>query len=208
MRSDVLIAARPGRVPHLECRGGIAVRRTGADTVHLVSSAATPLGGDEIRVRVVVESGARLTVRSVAATVVLPGTRSVESQATWDLDVAGTLDLDPEPTIVAATSRHVAETRLRMAAGAELRLRERVQIGRSGEREGFWSGRMHADLDGAPLIRHRVELGLCCVTSDAIATPMAFAGELHYPRTDVGGTGITMQLAGGGCLTTWQGDRL
>jgi urease accessory protein len=31
--------------------------------VHLVSAAATPLGGDAINIRVVVEAGARLRVR-------------------------------------------------------------------------------------------------------------------------------------------------
>ncbi len=76
--------------------------------MHLVSSAATPLGGDTIAIRVVVEPGARLTVRTVAATIALPGATTVESHATWELEVAGALDLDPEPTIVAATSRHLS----------------------------------------------------------------------------------------------------
>ncbi|MDT5074188.1 MAG: urease accessory protein, partial [Mycobacterium sp.] len=54
MISDVLIVASPGRAPRIECAGGVAGRRTDTDTVHLVSAAATPLGGDTIRVRVVV----------------------------------------------------------------------------------------------------------------------------------------------------------
>ena len=41
--------------------------------MHLVSAAATPLGGDTIVLRVIVEPGARLRVRSAAATVTLPG---------------------------------------------------------------------------------------------------------------------------------------
>ena len=69
MRSDVLIVARPGRTPHIEGRGAIAGRRTHSDTVHLVSSAATPLGGDAISIRIIVECRARLSVRTVAATV-------------------------------------------------------------------------------------------------------------------------------------------
>ncbi|UXA15957.1 urease accessory protein UreD [Mycobacterium sp. SMC-4] len=208
MRSDVLIAARPGRGPHIECRGGIAVHRTAIDTVHLVSTAATPLGGDVISVRVVVESGARLTVRSVAATLVLPGASSAQSRSAWRLEVSGTLDLDPEPTVVAATSQHLAQTRLVLTAGAAVRIRERVQIGRTGEREGFWSGSMHGDIDGAPLIRHRVELGHGILTDDAIASPRACVSELHYPRGDPTVAGVALSLAGGGCLTTWQGDRL
>ncbi|MGE2729114.1 urease accessory protein UreD [Mycolicibacterium vaccae] len=208
MRSEVLIAARPDRAPHVESRGGIAVRRTAADTVHLVSAAATPLGGDEIRVRVVVEPGARLRVRTVAATVVLPGAGTVESHAQWDLEVAGVLDLDPEPTIVAAASRHVAATRLSLTPDAEVRVRERVQIGRTGEREGFWSGSLRGDVGAIPLVRHRVEMGRGSFADDAIATPLACVSELHYPRADAETAGVALQLAAGGCLATWQGERL
>jgi urease accessory protein len=208
VRSDVTIVARPGRSPHLECTGGIAARRTGRDTVHLVSSAATPLGGDAIHLRVIVEEGATLTVRTAAATMALPGPLTAESHATWRLEVGGTLDLDPQPTIVAGGSRHHASTHIELAADARLRLRERVQIGRTGERHGFWSGALRADLDGRPLLRHRVDLGAGTAGDDAIAAPRATISEMHYPATDVDAPGVTLALAGGGCLTTWQGERL
>ena len=208
MRSEVVIVARPDRSPRLECSGGIAARRTAPDTVHLVSAAATPLGGDTIHLRVVVEPGARLRVRTAAATVTLPGAACVESHASWCLDVAGTLDLDPQPTIVAGTSRHLASTRLNLTAGGRVRLRERVQIGRSGEHQGFWSGSLHADVDGRALLRHRVELGAGSMADDAIAAPLACVSEFHYPCADVTTGGVTLALAGGGSLTTWQGERL
>lgn len=208
MHSDVLIVARPGRSPHAECTGALAARRTGPDTVHLVSAAATPLGGDTIRMRVVVEEGARLRLRTVAATMVLPGAGTAESHACWTVEVAGMLDLDPEPTIVAARARHVAHTALSLTAGASVRVRERIQIGRSGERDGYWCGALRADLDGTALLRHRIDVGAGSVADDAIAAPRAVQSELHYPATDVAGVGVTLALAGGGCLTTWQGDRL
>ncbi|MEZ0340912.1 urease accessory protein UreD [Mycobacterium sp. pV006] len=208
MRSEVLIAVGPDRTPRVEGRGAIAVRHTGIDTVHLVSAAATPLGGDVIRVRVVVEPGARLNIRSVAAAVALPGGATVESHADWEIEVAGALHLDPEPTIVAAAARHITSTRLSLTAGASVHLRERVQIGRTAEREGFWSGSLHADADGRPLLRHRVELGRGSLADDAIAAPLACVSELHYPRTDVTTAGVALELAGGGCLATWQGQRL
>ncbi|MDG4666874.1 urease accessory protein UreD [Mycobacterium sp. 236(2023)] len=208
MRSDVVIVARPDRRPYIECSGGIAARQTGPDTVHLVSSVATPLGGDAIAMRVVVEPGARLRVRTVAATVALPSATTAESHATWALDVAGELDLDPEPTIVAGTSRHFASTRVTLSDTAVLRLRERVQIGRTDERQGFWSGSLHADVEGRPLLRHRVEVGSGSLTDDVIAAPRACVSEFHYPRSDVETAGVTLALAAGGCLSTWQGDRL
>jgi urease accessory protein len=208
MLSDVLIVARPDRAPSIECTGGVAARRTDADTVHLVSAAATPLGGDTIRVRVVVEPGARLRVRSAAATMAMPGTATMESRASWELDVAGLLDLDPQPTIVAGKARHLSTTRLTVTGDGRARLRERVQIGRSYERQGFWSGAMHADVDGAPLLRHRVELGPGSVTDDELGTPLACVSELRYPEAAFDTTGTLLELAAGGCLATWQGDRL
>ncbi|KQY09040.1 urease accessory protein UreD [Mycobacterium sp. Root135] len=208
MISEVLIVASPGRAPRIECLGGVAGRRTETDTVHLVSAAATPLGGDTMRFRVVVETGAVLRVRSAAATMAMPGTVTMESRACWDLEVDGVLDLDPQPTIVAGSARHVTSTRLTLGDHGRVRLRERVQIGRSNERQGFWSGSVHADTDGGPLLRHRVELGAGSVTDDELGAPRACVSELRYPEATFEAKGTTLELAAGGCLATWQGDRL
>jgi urease accessory protein len=208
LRSDVVIVASRDRQPRIECSGGLAARRTERDTVHLVSAAATPLGGDAIHVRVVVEPGARLRLRTATATVTLPGASTPESHAFWTLEVAGDLDIDPQPTIVAASSRHFTSTRLELTAQGSVRLRERIQIGRSNEREGFWSGSLHADVDGSALLRHRIELGTGSVADDELGAPLASISELHYPDSDADTSGIPLSLAGGGCLSTWQGQRL
>jgi urease accessory protein len=208
MRSDVLIVACPDRPPRIECSGGLAGRRTETDTVHLVSSAATPLGGDAIHIRLIVEPGARLRVRSAAATVALPGALTAESHAFWTLEVAGELDVDPQPTVVAADSRHLTSTRVALHDAGRVRLRERIQIGRSGERQGFWSGALHADVDGSPLLRHRVELGNGSVADDEIGAPLACISEMNFPNSDVKMAGMPLALAAGGCLSTWQGARL
>jgi urease accessory protein len=208
MHSDVLIVARPRRHPRIECTGGVAARSTEPDTVHLVSAAATPLGGDTIAVRVVVEPGARLRLRSAAATVTLPGRATAESSAHWYLEVAGELDLDPQPTVVAGGSRHATSTRLSVCGSGRVRLRERVQIGRTDERHGFWSGSLHADVDGAPLLRHRIELGAESVAHDQLGAPLAAVSELRYPDIALDALGSVLELADGGSLATWQGDRL
>jgi urease accessory protein len=208
MRSDVLIVARRDRRPRIETRGGLAARETEPDTVHLVSAAATPLGGDSICVRIVVEPGAILRLRTAAATMTLPGPTTHESHSIWTLEVAGELDVDPQPTVVAAASRHITSTRLAIDASGRVKLRERIQIGRSGERQGFWSGSLHADVDGSALLRHRIELGRGSVADDELTAPMACISELHYPETDADTTGMALSLAGGGCLSTWQGERL
>jgi urease accessory protein len=208
VRSDVLLVAYRDRLPRIECGGAVAARRTEPDTVHLLSAAATPLGGDAIHIRVVVEPGARLQLRTVAATVTLPGSSMRESHAFWTFEVAGDLDVDPQPTVVAAASHHFTSTRLELVEAGRVRLRERIQIGRSDERQGFWSGSLHADVDGSPLLRHRIELGTGAVADDALGTPMACVSQFHYPDSDVATEGVTLALAGGGCLSTWQGDRL
>jgi urease accessory protein len=208
LRSDVLIVASRDRGPRIEYSGGLAARRTEPDTVHLVSSAATPLGGDSIHVRIAVEPGARLCLRSAAATVTLPGSATLESRAIWTLEVAGDLDVDPQPTVVAANARHFTTTRLELSGTGRIRLRERIQIGRTDERQGFWSGALHADVDGLPLLRHRIELGNGSVADDELGAPLACVSELHYPDSDVDTAGIPLALAGGGCLSTWQGQRL
>lgn len=208
MHSDVLIAAQPDRPARIECRGAVAARRTGRDTVHLVSAAAGPLGGDTIHLRVTVEPGARLRLCSVAATIVLPGADGPASCVCWSVDVAGDLEIDLQPTLVAARASHTSQTQVRLTDAATVRIHERVQIGRSGEREGFWSGSLHADLDGAPLLRHRVELGTGSLADDEIAAPRAYVGEFRYPGPGTDMAGVTLPLAGGGYLASWQGDRL
>ncbi|MGV0746376.1 urease accessory protein UreD [Mycolicibacterium sp. XJ870] len=212
MHSEVVIVACPGRLPRIEAVGGLTGRRTELDTVHLVSTAATPLGGDSLTVRVVVEAGARLRIRTVAATLVLPGAETPASTALWEIEAAGHLDLDPQPTVVAGGSVHQTTTRLQLADTAQVRLRERVQIGRSGEQAGFWAGTLHADVtsagDTTPLLRHSIELGCGAVGDDALASPRACISELRYPAPSFEGLGAVLTLARGGSLATWQGDRL
>lgn len=214
LRTEIRIVARAGALPRLAATGALAARRTGADTVHLIGAAATPLGGDEVEIEVVVESGARLVLRSVAATIALPGRHTRFSSARWYFDVApgAELDVDPEPTVVAGGAEHRSTTEMRVAAGARVRVRERVQIGRSGEDHGFWCGDLIADADARPLIRHRLELGGSAATDDRLAAPRALCSELRYPDGRPAGTtglaGATLPLAAGGTLSTWTGARL
>lgn len=210
MESRVLLVASRNRLPRIECRGGIQARRTTADTVHLISTAAVPLGGDTIDIRVIVEDGARLRLRSAAAAVALPGPETDSSHASWEIDVSGDLDVDLEPTVVAAAARHLSAVTLRLHDAGRIRFRERVQIGRCNEDQGFWSGRLQADRHAQPMLRHRVELGAGSPADDELSAPRAIISELRYPTSDFAvETGSTvLALAGGGTLTTWQADRL
>src|SRR4051812_50083149 len=76
MQTVVEVVARcvGGRtvLPVVRASGQLAVRRTGPATVHLVATAFGPLGGDDARIRLVVEEGATLGVRTGAAAVAPP----------------------------------------------------------------------------------------------------------------------------------------
>lgn len=211
MHSEVVVVASLHRSPRIECSGGIQARCTAPDTVHLVSAAATPLGGDTISITVIVEAGAVLKLRSAAGTLALPGPNTPTSHAHWDIEVSGTLDVDLEPTVVAADARHVSDVGMVLHDDGRVRFRERVQVGRSDEREGFWSGSLWADHNDRPLLRHRMELGAGSLADDCIGAPRATMSEFCYPAvrfTDMPTDSTVLALACGGILSTWQADRL
>lgn len=214
MRTEVRIVATAAALPEIHACGGLSARRTGPRTVHLIGTAATPLGGDELDIVVVVEPGAELRVRSAAATLALPGATTPLSLARWHLEVGsgGALDFDPEPMIVAGAARHHTVTTIQLASDSRLRMRERVQIGRTGEDAGQWRGDLIADVDATPLLRHRLELGAGTSADDALAAPRALESELVYPDgRPAATTGLTqtrLPLAAGGSLFTRTGSLL
>ncbi|MEV6067060.1 urease accessory protein UreD [Nocardia sp. NPDC052001] len=208
MRTELRIDAAAGELPRIHAVGGLAARLTGPDTVHLIGTAATPLGGDEVDIRITVGAGARLSVRSVAATIALPGRATPKSFAHWHVEVAagGELDFDPEPTVVAGGAEHETLSTVRLEDGARLRLRERVQVGRIGEDHGYWSGELNADIGDVPLLRHRLDLGADACTDDALSGPRALESILTYPdERPAEFTGVAaalLPLAAGGTLFT------
>lgn len=214
LRTEVRIVASAGVLPRIHATGGLAARRTGPDVVHLIATAATPLGGDELDISIVVEPRARLRVRSVAATIALPGRTTLVSHAHWSFEIgeSGELDFDPEPTVVAGGATHETVSTVRLAGDARLHLRERVQIGRAGESSGHWRGDLIADLDRTPLLRHRLELGENVPTDNALAAPRAITSVLRYPderhSSTTGLEASLLPLAAGGSLYTWTGPRL
>ena len=103
----------------MRASGQLAVRRTGPSTVHLVATAFGPLGGDDAEISLVVEEGATLDVRSVAAAVALPRRGGGQTSA-----------LQLEPTVVTARAHHLAEVTADLGASGELTATEQVLLGR------------------------------------------------------------------------------
>jgi urease accessory protein len=185
------------------------VLRPAAGALYLAAGAGGPLGGDDLELCVQVGPGAALTLRTVGATVALPGPG--ESVLTLRLDVAagGRLAVLPEPTVVADRARHRTVVEATVAAGGVLLLREEVLLGRHGEAGGAYRGLLRVDLDGAPLLRHELVLdGADPVSSGPVAVTggracgalLAVGTELPAAEPDL--SFAVLPLAAGGYLAT------
>ena len=218
MRSVVEVVAErralPGRPPgtvlrRLRAGGHFALRETAPGVVHLVGTLAGPLGGDTVDIRVRVGPGARLTLRSVAATLVLPSRSDPHSTLRIDATVedGGALDLRPEPTIVCAHAAHLAVTTIDLAPTATATVLEQVQLGRAGEPGGEWTGRTEATRDGVPLLRHVLRSAVVAADgARAVVTALALSpGPFAAAST---GSAVAMPLAAGGLLATGHGASL
>jgi urease accessory protein len=144
-------------------RGAVAARSPAA-IVHMLSSATTPLGGDDVGLEVVVGPGAQLVLTGVAATLALPGQgTSGPSRLVVRLTVgdAAAVQYLPEPTVVTRRADHRGELHAELGAGARLRCREVLVAGRTAEPSGRYLGltRVVDTATGRPLLVQGQELG-------------------------------------------------
>jgi urease accessory protein len=185
VRTRVEVVARPGPggrtvLPVVRASGQLAVRRTGPETVHLVATAFGPLGGDDAEIRLVVEDGAVLRVRSVAAAVALPARGgAAESRQRITADVGGILDLRLEPTVVAAGARHATVVEGRLGTDGEVTVAEQLLLGRAGEEPGRWTGTTRLERDGSPVLHTTVGLGPGAPAWLPPVVPRAYVSIVH-----------------------------
>ncbi|MDG4788283.1 urease accessory protein UreD [Micromonospora sp. WMMD1102] len=164
----IAVTADPVRGTRLDTLRGeppLLPRRTGWDDgelrVHLVGGAAGPLGGDDLRIDVEVGPGARLCVRSVAASLALPGRTGVESRLHVTVRVAagGRLRWLVEPLIGAAGCDHRTVTEIELAEGAALLWREELVCGRHAEPVGDVRVETTLRYGGRTLLRNDLAVG-------------------------------------------------
>lgn len=166
------------------------------DGVYLVGSAAGPLGGDDVALCVEVGEGAALTVRTVAASVALPGRGGRPSRVAVTARVAAGASLRwlPEPVVAAAGCDHRMEAAVSMADGAELEWREELVLGRAGERPGACRSSVRVDVGGRPLLRHELHVG-----ADGWSGPAVLGGARAVGSVVLGGpshVGATARMLG------------
>ena len=197
------------RITRLRSDGPLALRVSG-ETVHLVGAGAGPLGGDDLELTVGVGPGARLDVRSAAASLVLPGRPgSPPSRLTVRARVAagGRLDFSPEPAIAAAGCDHRALADIRLDEGAELVWREEIVLGRHRERPGRYVSRFDVTVGSVPLLRHELRIDEDATSSAVLGGAKAVgtllvSGPGPAPEPYAGEGFAVMPLAGPGVLVT------
>ncbi|HEV7975273.1 urease accessory protein UreD [Amycolatopsis sp.] len=179
--------------------------------VHLVNSATSPLGGDELRLTVRIGPGARVRLSGVAATIVLPGQHGERSLSIVDIKIGagGELEYLPEPVVVTARARHFAELYASLAPDAKLRTREVLVLGRTGERPGRMTTSQHVVRGGIPLLRQTLEIGDPALDASVahlagrrvLATELVIDDSVKAEAAS-GDWWSRTPLAGGGTLTT------
>ena len=187
---------------------------TGPAVVHLVSSAAHPLGGDEVTLTVHVGPGASLRLSGVAATVALPGPCGAPSRIAVHLSAGAGAAVSylPEPTVITARARHRASLAVDLAADACLHTREILVLGRAGERPGTLTTSLSVVRGGRPVVRQQLTVGDPDLDASAagLAGKRVVATVLHVDdiaRPPASGQWWSRTpLAAGGTLTTVLAD--
>lgn len=135
-------------------------RVTGPGQVHLAATAGGPLGGDDLSIYVRVGAGAELTVRTVAASVVLAGTGEPSRLSVRaEVGERGCLQWLPEPTVAASGCHHQTSTMVHLGPDARLVLREELVAGRHGEPAGVVRSSLNVERAGSPVLAQTLTLG-------------------------------------------------
>jgi urease accessory protein len=155
-----VVAERDGRCSTLRSDPPVTLRPT-PEGLHIVGSAAGPVGGDDIAFDVALKAGAALEVRSVAAQLVYPGARGEPSHASTRVTLAAGAALRwlPEPLVVVRGADHRVVTEIAITGDASLVWREIAVLGRHDEAAGSVRQRLRVTRDGAPLLTTDVQLG-------------------------------------------------
>lgn len=213
---DVVIGPGGGGRPRLEGLRTVAPLgvRLAAGEVHLLGTAGGPLGGDDLTLRVRVLAGTDVTVRSVAATVALPGDGTPSRQRFEVVVEEGArLVWLPEPLVAAAGCDHHVRADVDLAADADLVWLDEVVLGRSGEPAGRLSTTLRVVRQGVPLVHHTLSTSAEGWTGPSVtagAKVAAFTVHIGLPAADMparqGPTHTSTRLAPDVVLTTALAD--
>ena len=204
--------AAPGEPLRLERMAGQApvAWRPAAEAVYLVSTAASPVGDDQVVIEVRARAGSRLVVRSTAATVAWTGAGSrQEVRATVERGAA--LDWAPEPLVATSGCHHSHVARLDVQEGGSVRWRELLVLGRHDEAPGALRSTLRVDVAGRPLLRHELRIGAVGWDGPAVLGParvvglLLFAGAAVDDASDVGPAALQARVGDGWAVSQLEG---
>jgi urease accessory protein len=188
------------RVVVLESRPPVAAKilttPAGPELI-LVGAAAGLLEGDAVTVDLALGPGARLTVRTTAATLAHPCPDGgwTEQIVNAVLGPGAVLAWLPEPLVACGGCRHRSRSTIDLGQGATAVWSEACTLGRSGEKAGTVRLRVDATLQGAPLLRDGLRY------PEGATSPAVLAGNRHTGSVHLFGRradGPYLQLAGPG----------
>ncbi len=181
-------AVRVGPGPRLdEVRSAVPLTLRWADgCLYVVGSAFAPLGGDDLRLDIVVEAGASLTVRTVAASIAQPSPSGLPSRfaVTARVEAGATLHWLPEPGVAAVGAVHHADAVVELAVDAELVWREEVVLGRHDEPGGEWRSSLRVTREGLPVLVQDTAYGGPLWSSPAVGAGHRAAGSVLVVGAD------------------------
>lgn len=216
MRRASLAAVDPGGIlAEVESGPPLTIRQVQADddatcALCLVGSAAGPLAGDDVRLRLAVSDGARATLTSAGASIVQgrPGGDPALVRTDIEVGARGRLRGRPPELVACAHSAVRVSVRLDLATDADVRWREIVALGRYGEPGGAARLSWRVDVGGEPVLRQDLDLPAGRVWPGLLAGRRVLATEFWWDRTPPGPavalapTVVAQPLPGGGWLLT------
>ncbi|GAA3623999.1 urease accessory protein UreD [Nonomuraea rosea] len=193
--------------PRLASAPPLTLRQTGPHTVHLVSTAAGPLGGDRLALDLDLAPRTTLELGSVASTLVLPGDGESEMLVTARVGAGATLRFSPEPTVLAAGCRHRLLVRLTLEGDAAVFWREEIVFGRYDEESGRCHARFDVTRDGRPLLRQEFTVGDPAIDASSAVYGTARCVGTTFLTTPAKGPAVApgvavLPLAEGGTLVS------
>jgi urease accessory protein len=184
------------RLRSLRTAPPLGVRIAGGE-LHLLGTAMGPLGGDDLTLEVDVAPGLDVTVRSVAASVVLPGDGQPSRQSLVVRVGAGArVRWLPEPVVAAAGCDHTSTSRVELRGDAELVWRDVLVLGRTGEDPGRLVQTLRITRDDAALVHQGLDTGRALLASPAVLGPARATGLVVRAGAGAGDVGPLADVAG------------
>ena len=159
------VVAPGGVLDSVACAPPLTLRQVrgedpGRCELRLVGSAAGPLAGDDLSLSLLVREGARAALGAAGASLAQGrgGSGAAALSFQVELEAGACLAADPGALVVCAGSRVDVRLSLTLGAGAAVRWRELIVLGRTGEPPGQATVRWDVTRAGRPVLRQFVDL--------------------------------------------------